>query len=801
MEMVQSGPRTWGVGAKVSASVLVLVGAFFALLITVIGYSLGKVIEDRANSEVAEKTKLVVDLVDESDKDLRSRANGLGKAFQSNLNGTFTLESATIEIAGKPTPALALNGQPLNLQFELVDKFTASTGAVATVFAKTGDDFVRITTSLKNEKGDRAVGTLLDRAHPGYKATLEGGSFVGLATLFGRQYMTRYDPIKDAGGAVVGLSFVGLDFTEYLVNLKATLRALKIGNTGYFYVLDARPGKSYGTLIVHPAAEGQNLLDTKTPDGREFIKEMLEQKNGFIRYPWINKELGETRARDKVVAFSYLKNWNWVIAGGTYVDEYTAEVRQLRNLFAGLGVLMVLLTAGAVYLVLRNMVSRPLALASEAAQRIAQGDLTVQLESRSGDEIGQLTAAMNQIGSGLTQVVQAVRQGAESVATASSEIAHGNQDLSARTEQQASALQQTSASMDALANTVRQNVDGALQANTLAQSASSVAVRGGAVVGQVVQTMKGINESSAKIADIISVIDGIAFQTNILALNAAVEAARAGEQGRGFAVVASEVRSLAGRSADAAKEIKQLINASVERVEHGTALVDQAGATMTEVVDSIRQVTAIMGEISAASSAQSDGVAQVGQAVAQMDQATQQNAALVEEMAAAAGSLRSQAQELVQTVAVFRGNVTIPSLQAPATGTALVAPRLPASGMGINLDNAIKAHADWRSKLRLAAQRHESLDAETVSRDDCCELGKWLHGPGASGKCGTAPSFRALIQAHQKFHVAAGQVAQTINQGQGARAQDMLGNGTPFSDASSTVTRLIVQLKKECNAA
>jgi len=667
------------------------------------------------------------------------------------------------------------------------------------VFAKTGDDFVRITTSLKNEKGDRAVGTLLDRAHPGYKATQEGGSFVGLATLFGRQYMTRYDPIKDASGAVVGLSFVGLDFTEYLVNLKAMLRALKIGDTGYFYVLDARPGKGYGNLIVHPTEEGKNLLEAKSPDGREFVKDMLEQKNGLIRYPWVNQELGETRARDKVVAFSYLKNWNWVIAGGTYVDEYTAEVRQLRNLFAGVGVLMVLLTAGAVYLVLRNMVSRPLARASEAAQRIAQGDLTVQLETRSGDEMGQLASAMNQIGSGLTQVVQAVRQGAESVATASSEIAHGNQDLSARTEQQASALQQTSASMDALANTVRQNVDGAQQANALAQSASRVAVRGGEVVGQVVQTMKGINESSAKIADIISVIDGIAFQTNILALNAAVEAARAGEQGRGFAVVASEVRSLAGRSADAAKEIKQLINASVERVEHGTTLVDQAGATMTEVVDSIRRVTDIMGEISTASSAQSDGVAQVGHAVAQMDQATQQNAALVEEMAAAAGSLRSQAQELVQTVAVFRGNTASPAASALVAGPSS-APRLQAGALGINLDNAIKAHADWRSKLRLAAQRHEHLDAETVSRDDCCELGKWLHGPGASGECRIAPSFTTLIQAHQKFHAAAGQVAHTINQGQGARAQDMLGNGTPFSEASSTVTRLIVQLRKECNA-
>ena len=619
-----------------------------------IGYSLGKVIEERANREVADKTKLVADLVDESDKDLRSRANGLGKAFQNNLVGAFTLEGTTVEIAGKPTPSLALDGKPLNLQFELVDKFTASTGAVATVFAKTGDDFVRITTSLKNEKGDRAVGTLLDRAHPGYKATLEGGSFVGMATLFGRQYMTRYDPIKDAGGAVVGLSFVGLDFTEYLVNLKAMLRALKIGDTGYFYVLDARAGKGYGNLIVHPTEEGKNLLEAKSPDGREFVKEMLEQKNGLIRYPWVNQELGETRARERVVAFSYLKNWNWVIAGGTYVDEYTAEVRQLRNMFAGIGVLMVLLTAGAVYLVLRNMVSRPLGQASDAAQRIAQGDLTVQLQSRSGDEIGQLTSAMNQIGGGLMRVVQAVRQGAESVATASSEIAHGNQDLSARTEQQASALQQTSASMDALANMVRQNVDGAQQANRLAQNASGVAVRGGEVVGQVVQTMKGINEASTKIADIISVIDGIAFQTNILALNAAVEAARAGEQGRGFAVVASEVRSLAGRSADAAKEIKQLISASVQRVEQGTALVDQAGTTMTEVVDSIRQVTAIMGEISAASSAQSDGVAQVGHAVAQMDQATQQNAALVEEMAAAAGSLKGQANELVQTMSVFK---------------------------------------------------------------------------------------------------------------------------------------------------
>jgi methyl-accepting chemotaxis protein len=248
----------------------------------------------------------------------------------------------------------------------------------------------------------------------------------------------------------------------------------------------------------------------------------------------------------------------------------------------------------------------------------------------------------------------AVRGAVDSMGTAANQIAAGNQDLSTRTEQTASNLQQAASSMEELGSTVRQNADNARQANQLAQGASTVAIKGGTVVGQVVDTMKGINDSSRKIADIIGVIDGIAFQTNILALNAAVEAARAGEQGRGFAVVAGEVRSLAQRSAQAAREIKALITASVERVEQGSALVDQAGTTMTEVVNAIRRVTDIMGEISSASTEQSAGVAQVGDAVAQMDKATQQNAALVEQSAAAAESMRQQARELVETVAMFR---------------------------------------------------------------------------------------------------------------------------------------------------
>ena len=309
-------------------------------------------------------------------------------------------------------------------------------------------------------------------------------------------------------------------------------------------------------------------------------------------------------------------------------------------------------------------ISRPLQGAVDFSKAVARGDLSQTIPTDGRDEVSDLMRALSDMQKHLSVVVGQVRQGSEGVSTASAEIAQGNQDLSSRTEAQASALEQTAASMEQLGATVKQNAESARQANQLAMSASTVAVQGGEVVAQVVDTMKGINDSSRKIADIISVIDGIAFQTNILALNAAVEAARAGEQGRGFAVVASEVRSLAGRSAEAAKEIKALIGASVERVEQGSALVDRAGVTMTEVVSSIRRVADLMGEISAASNEQAAGVAQVGEAVTQMDQVTQQNAALVEEMAAAASSLKSQAQELVEVVAIFNlasyeGQVTL----------------------------------------------------------------------------------------------------------------------------------------------
>jgi methyl-accepting chemotaxis protein len=434
------------------------------------------------------------------------------------------------------------------------------------------------------------------------------------------------------------------------------IKALRYGGSEYFWINDMHP-----KMVMHaikPELDGKDLSENKDPTGKrlfmDFVNVVKTHGAGFSFYMW--PKPGSDKPVQKVSYIKGFEPWGWVVGSGVYIDTVDAAIAQ-RILGMSLGSLLLggfLLAIGILITrnLLRQLGGEP-EYAAKITQHIAAGDLSTDIALRRDDKTS-LLFAIKSMRDSFAGIVGRVREGSESVATASSEIAQGNTDLSQRTEEQASALEQTAASMEQLSATVRQNADNAKQANQLAQSASTVALSGGNIVGNVVQTMQGINDSSKKISDIIGVIDGIAFQTNILALNAAVEAARAGEQGRGFAVVATEVRNLAGRSAEAAKEIKRLINDSVQRVEQGTTLVDQAGVTMTEIVSSIKRVTDIMSEISAASVEQSQGVAQVGQAVTQMDQTTQQNAALVEESAAAAESLKVQAQQLVQVVAVFK---------------------------------------------------------------------------------------------------------------------------------------------------
>jgi methyl-accepting chemotaxis protein len=434
-----------------------------------------------------------------------------------------------------------------------------------------------------------------------------------------------------------------------------------------------RYDKSFAALQKLPASAAGQALRSKIADLAGISRRL---NNQIIELAMANKD---AEAKDLLLgqAGPAVNQWQEAIAENIHLQEQQNEQQYrdaesdyllARNILAVTCALSVLLAVVSGWLISRSIVRQLGAEPADAAalaQRVASGDLSLHIQLQQGDSTS-LMAQLKTMQDSLVRLVTGVRQGSESVASASAQIAQGNHDLSARTEQQASALEETAASMEQLAATVKQNADSARQANQLAVSASKMAMEGGDAMVEVVETMQGINESSRKINDIIGVIDGIAFQTNILALNAAVEAARAGEQGRGFAVVASEVRSLAGRSADAAKEIKQLISASVQRVEQGNALVNKAGASATEVANAIRRVTDIVGEISAANSEQSAGVAQIGEAVTQMDNATQQNASLVEEMAAATSSMKSQAEELVAAVAVFNlGQGTIARVLEP----------------------------------------------------------------------------------------------------------------------------------------
>ncbi|GGC12004.1 methyl-accepting chemotaxis protein [Oxalicibacterium flavum] len=433
------------------------------------------------------------------------------------------------------------------------------------------------------------------------------------------------------------------------------------------------------------AAASAKLLDTldaeiRLPQGRVHMDALLAARGKFLPAKDRFVTLVEQGQRNEALALlysdlrplqlDYMAHLDQLVAFQADLmkqagdDAHTSVATAIRMLEA-LSVAAILLSALFAYLATRS-ITRPLSEAVGLAQKVAGGDLTGNIEVRSRDETGQLLQALKDMNTSLVGIVSQVRTGTDTIATASTQIATGNLDLSSRTEEQASSLEETASSMEELTSTVRQNADNARQSNQLAMTASDVAVQGGEVVAQVVDTMGSIKESASKIVDIIGVIDGIAFQTNILALNAAVEAARAGEQGRGFAVVAAEVRTLAQRSASAAKEIKTLIGDSVEKVNVGSALVNQAGTTMTEVVSSVRRVTDIMAEITAASQEQTEGIEQVNQAVMQMDQVTQQNAALVEEAAAAAASLQEQAANLSQVVSVFRLDGRA-SAQQPAT--------------------------------------------------------------------------------------------------------------------------------------
>ncbi|VXB58453.1 Methyl-accepting chemotaxis protein [Burkholderia sp. 8Y] len=435
-----------------------------------------------------------------------------------------------------------------------------------------------------------------------------------------------------------------------------SVRNIRYGESGYFTLLNSHP-----TVLMHPMKPEMNGKDVgsyRDPNGValyiDAVKVTQNGAQGFTTFSFPRP--GSSEPVPKISYNVSYQPWDWILMTGVYVDDIDAAFHA--SLLQSFGILLALaIVLSGVVVVLNRGIMRSLggepSYAAQIASRIADNDLTAVVNTVPGDRTS-LLFSMKRMQEQLTGTINAIKTSAGSIATATSQIAAGNQDLSQRTEEQAASLQETAASMEELTSTVTQNADNARQASQLAVQAAEVASQGSGVVSRVVETMEGINRSSDKIADIVGIIEGIAFQTNILALNAAVEAARAGEQGRGFAVVASEVRSLAQRSATASKEVKELIQDSVQRVQAGRTYVEEAGTTMDEITRAVKRVTDIMGEIAAASTEQSKGIGQVNQAVTQMDEVTQQNAALVEQAAAAANSLATQAGDLKASVSTFK---------------------------------------------------------------------------------------------------------------------------------------------------
>jgi methyl-accepting chemotaxis protein len=879
----------WTLGTKLAVVLGIAILATTLPAAMVAGHFASHATHAEARTVMADKARLVGDSLAIYEAGARAATERLHQTFLSLLPGEITSAAdRTVRIGDFDTAVLRAGAATIGPDDTSVDRFHDATSGVATVFARVGDDFVRVSTSVRKEDGSRAVGTALDRAHPAWRKGLDGEEFIGRANVFGSDYMTRYVPFRDATGAVAGLTFVGYDISQGLDALKEQIESARLGERGYFTVVDGRPGAGFGTLVVHPTAAGGNLGTLLDADGRQYLKGLVEAGEGSK----IANIVGADGASEpwELVAHRF-PEWQWVVIGAQPVEEIerVGAVLGQRMLFGALALVFVL--CGLVWLMARRIIAAPLARAVEAIEAVAGGRLDVRLPDRSADEVGRLAAALNRmvenlrerdardsalmaetsrvrqgldiastsvmiadvdrrivycnravvdlltaaqdairqdfpnfdpqrligdnidqfhkkpehqrgmlaamtephaarislgtarmslvvtpidhdgarIGyvvewhdrtqellveqeiatvikaaargefekrvgldgktgalrdqavnlnellaavSGAMDAIQSVMKGiaegdlsrkvegdfdgqlgrmrddinrtvdqldsmlsgirsaAEAVSVASREIASGNSDLSQRTEQQAASLEETASSLEELTATVRQNAENAKQANQLASGAGDFAGRGGEVVSQVVETMAGIDRASRKMGEIIGVIDGIAFQTNILALNAAVEAARAGEQGRGFAVVASEVRALAQRSAGAAKEIKALIGDSNSRVGEGSQLVERAGHTMAEIVGAVRKVTDIMAEISAASSEQAAGIGQVGTTVGQLDEATQQNAALVEEAAASARSLEEQAGVLQRAVERFRLSSRAAELVQPAQSTA-----------------------------------------------------------------------------------------------------------------------------------
>ena len=616
--------RDASIAAKLSLVAFLIIVLSMGVMTWSVTRTATSILDDKALAAMTSQVRMAKDLLAVVDQQARAELGAVIDDLSDALQQTATLQGDSLVLR-----AGAERG-------EVLDKLADLTGMIG-IYRREGQD-------LTAAVGRTAEGGTLYEWPNLYPKTkrllLQGQGMTRLMRLGERDYMVRLLPVI-ANGQVQAVLLVAVDVHDTLVHAKARILANKVGDTGYIAAFDAEHGPDYGKGAIHPTSEGKSLLDQVDDSGKEFVREMVDKREGIIRYSLLNEKAGDTVAREKVTVYEPFEPWDWVIMAGSYTDEFTRDSLVLRNYllaFAGgaAGIMVVLLTWAT-----RRMVAFPLRKAVAMAEKLAAGDLAVDIEeARSRDEAGTLLAAMKQMVAQFAHTIGEVRSAADNLASASEEVSATSQGLSQASSEQAASVEETTSSMEQMTASIQQNTENAKVTDGMATKAAKDAVEGGEAVEQTVAAMRNIAEK-------ISIIDDIAYQTNLLALNAAIEAARAGEHGKGFAVVAAEVRKLAERSQVAAAEIGEVAGSSVD-------LAERAGKLLGEIVPAIQKTSDLVQEIAAGSEEQASGVGQINDAMEQLNQITQQNASSSEELSATAEEMSAQAQQLQQVMSFFK---------------------------------------------------------------------------------------------------------------------------------------------------
>lgn len=657
------------IAAAILATAIVLaVGAF--------AHALRAGLEALEMEHLQREVRLIVDGIASFNESVEAATRTIGRVFAADYDGPFSLSTD----GGTAVPVLRSGERVVNGDHAPSDRLLGKTGAGSSVFVRKGDEFVRVVTSAKNEQGERAVGTTLAATHPALGRLLAGQDWTGRATVFGKEWMAHYWPVKSVSGQVIGCMAVVVDFNDGYAALKERLKKIKIGSTGYVYVVDSQPGNNRGSFVIHPALEKKNVLDTRSADGQAIFRDMLENKNGLLRYQWLNKEANESAPREKIAVYESYTPWHWIVAAGSYTEEFMGLSRTL-VFWVSVGAVGVLIGLNiALFVVIRNLVTRPLARLTSSLAELASGngDLTARILVAGRDEVGRVGTTFNTFLDTLQGMVKRTAETAIEVSSAARQLAGVTETVDQSINAQNGAASSMAAAVEQMAVSIASVSDGAATVRDQAQHSLEETNRGngelkavvselhevGTAVQRITQTVHGFVESVASITALTHEVKEIADQTNLLALNAAIEAARAGESGRGFAVVADEVRKLAEKSTRSAQEIDKVTAHLGLQSETVDGDVRKGQTALQTGLENLKQVSARLDQASQTVSTASSGVSGITEAVNEQRSASGEIAQHVDKIArmsdescAALADAKESVQRLNQLAATLTDQV------------------------------------------------------------------------------------------------------------------------------------------------